>query len=443
MNKKLLFSAALYLLSFVGFSQTLYDDYDNPANIVYSYFDGVSFNEDFDNPSTGGINSSAKCLRYGRNGGVEYDVIVIDPSGTNVIDDVSDYLTDTKQMSLKIFSPSIGITVQITLEDSNSAGPTNYPTGRHSVYLATTTKSLEWETLTFSFDNQPDNTVASTNVNRLVLLLNPGTFTSDVYLLDDIMGPEFVDPCASEAPDESIGDNFECQRNVSYDFTNGTLIKTDNPVAAGINTSDKVGKFTKFTPPTNDGAFGGSLDYPFTTDNYKTANIMLYDPSAPQDFLVIFQDGSSNNLIEKTFTTSSTTEWEEFKMDLSDISPSTSIEKYVLLLNPATDTEDSIYLDNFKFTNDEVESEDPPVSVNEVTNESLSIYPNPINDVLYLTSQQEISKIELYDITGALVFSKNNPSKNNKIDMHNYAKGAYLIKVTYSDNNAVVKKLTK
>ena len=56
-------------------------------------------------------------------------------------------LAVVKTMSIDVFSPASGIPIQITLEDSSIAGATNYPAGRHSIYLGVTTLSNEWETI--------------------------------------------------------------------------------------------------------------------------------------------------------------------------------------------------------------------------------------------------------------------------------------------------------
>ncbi|MFP5470581.1 MAG: T9SS type A sorting domain-containing protein [Bacteroidia bacterium] len=435
MTKKLLFASAFSLLSYVGFTQVTWDDFDNPGSIDYTFVNGA-LNQEFANPETAGINSSALCARYGRSTQT-YDVIVIDPSGTLVIDDVSDYLSGTKKMSMKIFSPGVGITVQITLENKTAAQPTNYPTGRHSEYTVLTTTSNAWETIEFTFSNQPDNTVANTDVDRMVILFDPGSNNDQIFIFDDLMGPEFTDPCGSVTPDQTIGDDFECQRNVSYDFINGNLANETNPNSSGINTSTNVGKFTKWTTGVTDGAFGGSLDFPFENTTYKTANIMLYDPNAPQNFLVIFQDAANTNLIEVTFTTSSTADWQEFKMDLSSISPSTSIAKYVLLLNPATTTEDVIYYDNFKFTNDAV------ASITENNKFSLEFYPNPVKDNLTITSENRISSIKLYDLTGKLLIENYETKLSNVVDVSTLEKGVYLVSVSLENGNILTQKIVK
>ena len=170
--------ATVIINSAIG--QTIWDDFDNPENIVYNYYDGTGFDQSFPNPSTMGANSSLLCAQYIRNGGVTYDVIVIDPAGSNNLENVSDYISGIKELSIKVYSPSPGLTVQITLEDKNVATGTNYPSGRHSEYIATTTATNDWETLTFSHTNTPDVSVSDTSVNRLILLFEPNTSNSTV-----------------------------------------------------------------------------------------------------------------------------------------------------------------------------------------------------------------------------------------------------------------------
>jgi hypothetical protein len=434
--KKNLLAITISLLTInTAYSQELWDDFDNPGKATFGFTNGV-LNQDFNNPATGGINSSAKCARYGRST-QEFDVIIVDPSGTLIIDDVSDYLDGTKKMSMKIFSPFAGATVQITLENRTLAQPANFPTGRHSEYTAVTSTSLSWETIEFSFANQPDASVSNTAIDRMVILFEPGSFSDDIYIFDDLMGPEFADPCGSVAPDVAIAEDFECQRNVSYLFTNGTLVVENNPSSTGINTSEKSGKFTKFLPPTNDGAFGGDLSNPFTTATYKTAHISLYDPAAPSDFLVIFQTAASANLIERTFTTTASNVWQEFKMDLSSIASTTTISKYVLLLNPATATEDVIYFDNFRLSNDNA------VGVEELAKNNLSIYPNPTSGLVKLQSEKSITSVIVSDNVGRVIKTINQNTNQLDLDMSTFEGGFYHITINYSNAQTSTHKILK
>ncbi|MGB1041569.1 MAG: hypothetical protein ACPGVD_11900, partial [Flavobacteriales bacterium] len=368
--------AITFFSSFSSIAQSNWDDFDNQGKVVYPFFNGTVFNESFSNPSTTGVNTSALCAQYGRHGSAQYDVILVQPSGLMKVGSVADYTAGTKKITLKVYSTNVGKTVQITLENNNSAAPTNYPTGRHSEYTAVTSVANAWETLTFNLINTPDTTVPDTSINQLVLLFDPNSFNSDTYLFDDLMGPTLIDPCAGIVKDSTFGDDYECQRNVTFDFANGTHVQTEmNPMSTGANTSNRCGKFTKYVPPTNDGAFGGTLQYPFTTAKYNEAHIDLYSPAGAYDFKIVLQDGSGVDLLDQSFTTSSTTDWATFTMDISSIPTTTSIEKFVFLLNSPTATEDSIFLDNFKF------SFNPSVGIDEKNSfESLTLFPNPFSN---------------------------------------------------------------
>ncbi|MEM1000067.1 MAG: T9SS type A sorting domain-containing protein [Bacteroidota bacterium] len=422
----------------LGMAQTTWDDFDNPENCVYGFFDGTSFDQMFSNPATGGVNTSALCAEYGRNPGAPFDVIIIDPPGTNKMENLSDYVSGAKTMSLKVYSPAAGLPLQITLEDGNVAGPTNFPAGRHSEYTAMTTVANQWETLTFTFSNRPDVNVPDTNGNRLVLLFEPNTNSGNTFLFDDLMGPAFSDPCGGAPADPAIADDVECQRNVSYTFTNGTLTTGPNPNPSGINTSSTVGRFQKFVPPTNDGAFGGDLAIPFTTATYNTANIQLYDQTAPQDFVVILQDANGMDLVNTTVTTTSTTAWESFAIDLSSIPTATSIEKFVLLLNPTTDTEDSIYFDNFTFSMEMVSVDEEALAL------ELSVAPVPFTDQLTLRSDKPMAEVTLTDITGRTITELTGLSKTElEVSTHGYPAGAYFITIRDKKGNQATKKIFK
>jgi hypothetical protein len=144
------------------------------------------FNGDTLNPASSAANNSSRVGRYTRSN-QQFDVLVVRPKRRPA--DVSAYLTNAKQMTMKVYSPAPGIQFQITMQDSTRAGATNYPLGRHSEYVATTTATNGWETLVFTNSNRPDPTISSTSVNELVLLIAPNTTTKGRYYLDDWYGP--------------------------------------------------------------------------------------------------------------------------------------------------------------------------------------------------------------------------------------------------------------
>jgi len=330
-------------------------------------------------------------------------VIVIESPGD--MDDLTDYINGTKSMTIDVYSPAAGIPVQITIEDPDMSTGQPFPTGRHSIWLDTTTVANQWETLTFQFDQQPDPTVADDECSYAVLLFNPNTNTSDTYHWDNFNGPEFDDPCASVVDDPNILEDFECQRHVSYEFNDGWFNEQANPDMSGINTSDRIGEIVR-NAGVEFSALGGSLDQELdlTTDNQMT--IQIWDPGAPSELIVSFQDNATppNVVIEKLITTTSSSEWVEYNFDLSSITtPSaTGIFRWVMLLNPGTMVGDSLFIDNWEL--------DGFVStgINEryADNAALQAWPNPFSNLLTMEfglDKSENVQFVLSDVTGRVV----------------------------------------
>ncbi|TGE27653.1 T9SS type A sorting domain-containing protein [Hymenobacter metallicola] len=180
----------------------LYENFENvhQLNYVLKKSNG-GFNGDTLNNSVSAGNTSPRVGRYTRSN-LQYDVLVVRPKQRPA--DVSAYLTNNKQMTLKVFSPAPGIQFQITMQDSTRAGATNYPVGRHSEYVATTSATNAWETLVFTNSGRPDATISSTSVNELVLLIAPNTTARGRYYLDDWYGPTLLTATPTTAT-KSVG----------------------------------------------------------------------------------------------------------------------------------------------------------------------------------------------------------------------------------------------
>lgn len=67
-------------------------------------------------------------------------------------------------------------------------------------------------------------------------------------------------------------------------------------------------------------------------------------------------------------------------------------------------------------------------------NSNFSVYPNPGNGIFNITSDIQISIIEIYNVLGEKVYFKNEHTINPQIDLSNCAKGIYIYKIR-SENN--------
>jgi hypothetical protein len=143
-------------------------------------------------------------------------------------------------------------------------------------------------------------------------------------------------------------------------FGGGQKFETvDNPSKSGLNTSNKVGKFTR-------GQEGWSgtyspLNIPMTFVNGKKIKVLAYNPN-PSNVgkslnveLEASIDGPANGvgILKVPFTTSG--QWEELVFDFSTITAISADVKFTQLVLRFNDGEngagDEIFVDNFRITN--------------------------------------------------------------------------------------------
>ena len=73
----------------------------------------------------------------------------------------------------------------------------------------------------------------------------------------------------------------------------------------------------------------------------------------------------------------------------------------------------------------------------------LNLYPNPVNDKLYIVTEAEIEEVVVYDVYGRLQVTKT-PSQQDDatIDVSGLNSGIYFVKVV-TDNGEIVKRFIK
>ena len=84
---------------------------------------------------------------------------------------------------------------------------------------------------------------------------------------------------------------------------------------------------------------------------------------------------------------------------------------------------------------------DPSASVQEVTVESATIYPNPSNGIFYVKGSEAISSVEVYNSLGQKIKNVDTKSKQIiAIDLDSKA-GLYLVKLSDSNGKSVTKRV--
>jgi len=427
-------------------SQVLWDDFEQTRVGYYDFVHG-GMTTRFPNPDLSStVNNSNLCAQYVRNPGELWDVLVIIANGS--INDVSDYVSGSKTMSVDVFSPLPGIPIQITLEDSSIAGATNYPDGRHSIYLGVTTLSNEWETIELSFDSRPDVNMSDDGLTSVILLFNGNTNTNDTYYFDNLYGPEFSNQCDGQMLNPAVDlADWDCNWNLgvcpsgtpcaSFDYVSGWLNQGYNPDNSTINNSKYSGEYTRNPDANGEDVLvsyfsNGSLD--LSTNNYF--NFKVYGP--PRPIYLSFQDDNNNEIYAFNSALSSNNQWQQFSVDLSSVA-SQSITRLVMFIDQGVVNWDLYFLDDFNLSS-------TPLLINEINESNLiSVFPQPAKNNLSIQvklNNNEVNTLDLYNSHGKILLSTvlNKNSENINLDVSEFKSGIYFIKV-HSKNNLYTKKV--
>lgn len=117
----------------------------------------------------------------------------------------------------------------------------------------------------------------------------------------------------------------------------------------------------------------------------------------------------------------------------NDLIPNLTLKYEVTIANSARFVENNTNA----FAIEEIKSENP--SVNWI--ESIKLYPNPVSDIVNITSPFKTLSLDVYNYSGKLV--KTFPSlKNNEINVQDLAPGIYIVTLT-TDQGIVTKKIIK
>ncbi len=93
------------------------------------------------------------------------------------------------------------------------------------------------------------------------------------------------------------------------------------------------------------------------------------------------------------------------------------------------------------FVNNETEC--TTVSVNTITEQQISIYPNPTSGIVHVDlAGKKIQNLKLIDVTGKIVIEKTNANTTTLMDVSSLAKGIYFV-ILQTENGNQSFKLVK
>ena len=350
-----------------------------------------------------GINKSANIGEYTDDGTNGWDNLLIDFE--TEID-----LSSNPFLSFKLYTPT-SIQVLAKLE------------GGSEIELWSD-YSLEntWEEFNFDFSDAISN-----GNTKLVLFFNAaqesGT-SSDIYYVDDIRFTNSTNNFPIISDFESLNSSVPLSGNIQT---------VSNPFYDGINTSTNVGEYI------DDGTNGwDNLLIDFETEIDLSSNpflsFKLYSSSSIQ-VLAKLEGGTADAEVWSDYSQENT--WEEFNFDFST-SVGEGNTKLVLFFNAAQETgssTDIYYVDDVRFVSS--------LSLIDEGISELIIYPNPVNNILKIISNDIINSYELFDISGRLIFTENHLNKKKfEIDISNLDSDIYILN-TYSETKHESFKILK
>jgi hypothetical protein len=311
---------------------------DQTANIIK---DGANFEWVFNPKSDTGINTSCKAGKVTKTGTNPWDNVQIN------LDAKLDFNTHSG-IKLKVFSAVPGFKVLLKLEDKANSGT-------NTQVELTTTKTNEWEELSFPF--------ASTQTgkyNKIVLIFDLATKNTNTYYFDDLTfygtggGGGGGGACAAETAESmlaaSLNVTFKSDQTANIIKDGSSFEYVSNPKSdTGINTSCKAGKVVNLgIAPWDNIQIDLAAKLDFTTHSGLKMKVYSLKPGTKVTMKLELIGTPGTNSGDVPATRTKTGEWEELSFPF----PSTASGKYnkiVIFFDLENKDSDTYYFDDLTF----------------------------------------------------------------------------------------------
>ena len=427
--KKNIFLSFLVLFTFNSFSQ---------VNLPIDFESGTVTTENFtdfnggtgsvvDNPYIAEENESSLVGKIVRDGGDIWAGSYLE------LEDFIDFTTNTT-INMRVYSVSPGLHVKFKLENNDSSSATD-----RDAYTSTYD---QWETLTWSFAGEPTNTY-----EKLVLMFDFGNIgngtDSSTFYFDDIFQTDPTGGLSQIDLPITYDDSSVYYSLISFGDEEGTSDIIYNSGANNLAYVAKSSSAATWAGVTISNESGLENNIPVTSSNSKMYVHTYVTGSSNTGIPVRLKIENKNDPTQSVETEAYTTvvdAYEVLEFDFNNEATGTAAlnESYPfnmasLFFNfgSAGDDQTVYYFDNISFGS--------PISLglDIVSNESFKLYPNPVEDYLYIqSSDTTIKNIDIYNILGKKIYST---SSENRLDMSSYSAGIYFVKI----NNSTFKIVKK
>ncbi|MEB8347201.1 family 16 glycosylhydrolase [Flavobacteriaceae bacterium KMM 6898] len=468
-----------------------FENFDEPSTATFSSATGIL--TEVGNPAPNAINGSALSGKYDRNAAEQYDVLVY---GVNNIIDASQYVIKEKKFYMDVHtSAPVGTEIILQLETS-VATPSNYPSGRHSRYVATVEDTNTWQRLAFSLLDRPDGTASSTDVGTMILLFASNSFTSDTYYFDNLDSYNADNGGGSnQAPVVSItgptdgamlsqGQTISITANASDAdgsivqvefYVNGNSIGVDTTQPYSVNwqvvagnstiTADATDNELATTTSQSVGVTGESSGDPVNVHvaSIATGTVDMGKGNKSGTATVIILDDQGSAILNASVTGTFSGTFNEQKSAVTDsngvavlqtqasskggVVVNLCVDDVVYTSLPYDPTENIVTCSgtSAKTATTSTRLGEDDISVVQDTNINFMIYPNPAKDVVRVAfGELKNSKVaQIYNLSGKVLMTKQMNGAEGEMDISSLPKGLYIIKITDSSNTIKTIRLVK
>tara|TARA_B110000902_G_scaffold262555_1_gene339665 strand:- start:294 stop:2042 length:1749 start_codon:yes stop_codon:yes gene_type:complete len=373
------------------------------------------------NPQVDGINPSPTVGQVIRDGGQFW-------AGSKLFIDSTIDLSSLWQISMKVYTTApVGTRIKLELSNSGASSGLDY----------ITTVSGQWETATWNFNGQANNFDA---IQFLFDFGNVGDGSeASTFIFDDILqevGLVIPEPTATDFPID-FEENFVTSDFINEDGAIATVIS--NPQIDANNPSATVGQFirsggapwakskltlTDFIP---DFSTVGSISMKVYTD-------------APVGTILKFKIESNiaGFADERDALTTVSGQWATYTWDFTNLdSPIYNVLTLMLGYDSPNDASA-----NATFLFDDIERVITLGNGNEqaFNPQQLSVYPNPAKDKVTISSNDTIIKaVVVYDVLGKHLTTLYPKDSDVTINVANFTRGLYIVKVSTLEAEKTIK----
>lgn len=400
------------VLAFTMQAQYIYNDFDANQNEPFS---GWPNNPAVvANPDQSGINTSAGVAEWVRSSEMWAHTYCELPGKI-------DFSTGTV-FEVKVHVP-VACTVLFKLEDKNN--------GSVSTELSSDVSTTnEWVQLSFDFSG-----AQSGLYDKIVVFYDFANPVDNTYYFDDVTGPEYGGGSSGNQVDLPVtfDDDNVIYALVDFGGNSSEIIVDPTDESNHVAETTKTEGAETWAGTTVGGTSGFENPVPFEPGS-TIISVDVWSPVAGIPVRLKVEDSGDPTIsVETEATTTVANEWESLQFDFSNEAEGTAEINFSYNYNKASIFFDfgtngngaTYYWDNMVFG--------LPTQINEINYSSISVYPNPASDVLYLDRSIEYKNIQVYSANGQLVFSSD--ININAIDLKNFESGLYTLKASGIDGN--------